>query len=129
MKRMNEHVQVLGWLYIILNGVGLLVGGLVLTFVPGMGGITHGGTFGTLSLISLLIGNLMLIMAVLFFPGMVAGIGLLLGSRGWARILGLIVGGLSLINFPIGTALGVYAIWVLLQPETRRMLGAGAAGG
>ncbi len=119
MQRMKDHITVLGWLHIILNGLGLLVGGLVLALVPGMGGITHGGALGTLSLISLLIGVLMMIMAVLFLPGIVAGIGLL-ARQSWARILGLVVGGLSLINVPIGTALGAYAFWVLLQPETEQ---------
>jgi len=34
----------------------------------------------------------------------------------WARFLGLVLGFLALIRFPLGTALGIYTLWVLL-PE------------
>ena len=35
----------------------------------------------------------------------------------WARMLGIIVGVISLIRIPFGTALGIYTLWVLL-PES-----------
>jgi hypothetical protein len=38
----------------------------------------------------------------------------LLERQPWARIFGLIVGFLLLLRFPLGTALGIYTIWVLL---------------
>lgn len=34
----------------------------------------------------------------------------------WARPLGLAIGFLALVRFPLGTALGIYTLWVLL-PE------------
>jgi hypothetical protein len=37
--------------------------------------------------------------------------------KAWARVLGLVLGFLALIRFPLGTALGIYTLWVLL-PET-----------
>jgi hypothetical protein len=37
----------------------------------------------------------------------------------WARILGIVVGILALLRFPLGTALGIYTLWVLL-PESSR---------
>jgi hypothetical protein len=36
---------------------------------------------------------------------------------GAARIAALVLGGLSILSFPIGTALGGYSIWVLTRPE------------
>ena len=33
--------------------------------------------------------------------------------RGWARPLGMVLGIVSLFSFPIGTALGIYTLWVL----------------
>jgi hypothetical protein len=68
------------------------------------------------------------------FPIGLAGIGVMLGvfailylvlgwglyeKRAWARPLGLVLGFLSLLRFPLGTALGIYTLWVLL-PETSR---------
>ncbi len=48
--------------------------------------------------------------------GIIAGIGLL-QHQSWARTLALIVGVVSLVNIPLGTALGVYTLWVLLSPN------------
>lgn len=41
----------------------------------------------------------------------------LLERQPWARTLTLILGFVSLLNIPLGTALGVYTIWVLLSPQ------------
>ena len=51
--------------------------------------------------------------------GVLAGWGLL-NYRSWARILALILGIISLIHFPLGTALGIYTLWVLLPAESER---------
>jgi len=40
--------------------------------------------------------------------------------KAWARPLGLIVGFLALIRFPLGTALGAYTLWVLLPEPSAR---------
>jgi hypothetical protein len=44
--------------------------------------------------------------------------------RAWARALGLALGLFDLPLVPLGTALGGYALWVLLQEDTRRLFGA-----
>jgi len=49
--------------------------------------------------------------------GMLAGWGLL-NYRPWARVLALILGIISLLHFPLGTALGIYTLWVLLPAES-----------
>jgi hypothetical protein len=36
----------------------------------------------------------------------------------WARMLGLALGFLALLRFPLGTALGIYTLWVLLPEES-----------
>jgi hypothetical protein len=36
----------------------------------------------------------------------------------WARMLGLVIGFLALLRFPLGTALGIYTLWVLLPEES-----------
>jgi hypothetical protein len=38
----------------------------------------------------------------------------------WARMLGLVIGFLALLRFPLGTALGIYTLWVLLPEESGR---------
>ena len=59
------------------------------------------------------IGILLITKAVV---GIIAGVGLL-QRQSWARILTLIVGVISLLNIPLGTALGVYTLWVLMAPN------------
>ena len=56
-----------------------------------------------------------LLLATLSLPGLAAGYGLL-KHQPWARILAIVVGILSLLNFPLGTAIGIYTLWVLMQP-------------
>ena len=48
--------------------------------------------------------------------GIIGGIGLF-AYRSWARILVMVVSALNCLNVPVGTAKGVYSIWVLMQPE------------
>jgi hypothetical protein len=57
---------------------------------------------------------------VISLPGIIGGIGLL-KFQGWARILVLILSFLDLMNFPIGTATGIYSIWVLFDKRTEKL--------
>jgi len=52
-----------------------------------------------------------LIVMFISIPTLIAGIGLLAHQR-WAPLLAVIMGCLKLFSFPIGTAIGVYAIWI-----------------
>jgi hypothetical protein len=45
--------------------------------------------------------------------GLIAGWGLMSRSP-WARMLAIVLGCISLIHFPFGTALGIYTLWVLV---------------
>jgi hypothetical protein len=50
--------------------------------------------------------------------------------RSWGRILTFVVSILGLIDIPIGTALGIYALWVLTHRDAAPLFaetGAGAA--
>ncbi|HEX8879551.1 MAG TPA: hypothetical protein VF749_05950 [Candidatus Acidoferrum sp.] len=40
--------------------------------------------------------------------------------QSWARILGLVLGILALLRFPLGTALGIYTLWVLAPEPSAR---------
>ena len=56
-------------------------------------------------------------------PSLVAGIGLL-KHKSWARVWAIALAILALASFPIGTAAGIYALWVLTQKETEALLAA-----
>ena len=63
-----------------------------------------------------------------FIPGVivdiVAGWGLL-QHKSWARILAIILGIINLVFFPIGTALGIYTLWVMFNDEAKALFEAG----
>lgn len=114
-EEMRLHVTILGWLSIIGNGVLLLIGGFVFTFLSGIGAVSQDPqALAVLSMVGTTVG---ILLGALALPGMIAGFGLLRG-REWGRILGLVTAIIGLLNFPLGTLIGVYALWVLLQKES-----------
>lgn len=116
---MDQHLKILGILHIAWNLFSLIIGGCVVVFVVWAGLISgEGGEIAFTSLVALVIGAALLVFVV---PGLVGGIGILY-RKSWARIILLIYGALSLLNFPFGTALGIYTFWVLLNDETQRLL-------
>jgi len=51
--------------------------------------------------------------------GFIAGWGLLQREE-WARVMALVIGFVALLSVPIGTALGIYTLWVLLPSQSDR---------
>jgi hypothetical protein len=70
---------------------------------------------------------IVLTVSALFFligiPSLITGIGLLKQKR-WARTLAIVLAVFALASFPIGTAAGLYTLWVLTHKETQHLLGA-----
>jgi hypothetical protein len=117
---MAQHVKILGFLHIIFNALMIFFAIVVLLFFGGIAGIVAAtpdsdqaaipilGTVGVIAFLAIF---------CLSLPGLIAGIGLL-KFRPWARILGIIISILDLMNIPFGTALGIYGLWVLLNNQT-----------
>lgn len=114
-RRMEGHVKILGAVYIIFHALGLLAALLIFTVLSGVGILS--GDLGSASIL-VVIGTFVAgLLAVLCLPGIIGGIGLLYRKQ-WARILIIVVGAVNLLEFPIGTALGIYTFWVLLNDQT-----------
>jgi hypothetical protein len=112
---MEKHVTVLGILYLAFSVLGLLLAIIIFTAVVG-GGIISGDS-EAIAITSIVGPAVALFFVLLSTPGLIGGI-YLLKHRPWARILVLILGFINLIEIPIGTALGIYTIWVLFKDET-----------
>jgi hypothetical protein len=122
---MRPHLTILAVLHLIHGAFALLgavavLGGMalaggVMAFAPDV----PGWVAALVGSMGVLVG---LFLAVLALPSLALGYGLF-ARKAWARPLGFIVGVLSLVNFPIGTILGVYTIWAMLQTETSILLG------
>jgi hypothetical protein len=122
---MDTHVKVLGVLFIVVSALGTLGAFLVATVFGVAGVATAARTSGSDAAIALpIIGlagtALTMYLLALSLPGLAAGIGLL-KYKPWARILAIVLSVLHLINFPIGTILAAYALYVLFSEEGSRL--------
>ena len=113
-KEMNQHVTILGWIYIVTNVFLAVIGLFMLPFMVAAGLFSgDGDAFVITSIVGGAVAAFMLLLAA---PGIIAGIGLL-KRKSWARILTVVLGILNLTSFPVGTAIGVYTLYVLLQRD------------
>lgn len=124
---MTTHVKVLGWLFVVFGVFYVLMAfgssalmGILATFVASQGG--QDAAVGA-SVLGLTGGAFFIFWLCLGIPGILAGWGLL-NYKPWARILAIILSALGLINFPIGTATGIYGLWVLFNKETEALFSA-----
>jgi hypothetical protein len=99
----------------VFGAIGILIG-LFLLVVIIFGGLISGDS-EAITITGIVGTTLCGFFLLLSVPEVIGGIGLL-KRRGWAKILVLIISILDLVNIPIGTAIGIYAIWVLLNEKT-----------
>ncbi|HEU4888144.1 MAG TPA: hypothetical protein VFV49_09675, partial [Thermoanaerobaculia bacterium] len=125
-KNMEQHIKVLSVLFIILGILGIVVAVAFMLLGAGTAatilaqddsneakvGAAWAG--GCITFVAALFG----IMAI---PSIIAGWGLS-QRKSWARILTIILAILSLPQFPVGTAIGVYALVILFNEETKQLL-------
>ncbi len=120
---MKQHVSILGVLYIAFGVLGMVTAVGMLALFGGAAGIVsmvseqEPDAAIAVPILGVLAVVLFTIIAVLSIPALAVGIGLV-KFQSWARIGGLILSALNLLNFPFGTALGFYGLWVLLNKET-----------
>ena len=118
-NKMEKHVHLLGVFWIVHGGL-VLIGGIItfallfgLSFIPDMD--SEGTT--VLRVVGIIVGGLLWLLSV---PKIIAGVGLLKRME-WARILTLILSFLALFNIPLGTALGIYSLAILLRDDTTQL--------
>ncbi len=118
---MRGHIQVIAWLNIVLSSLSLLAGGAVWLLFAGVGtAVAASGEPGSLGALAFLGGLGTLIagfLIALSLPGIIIGWGMLRLAP-WARIAGIIFAIISILNVPLGTAVGIYTLVVLFNQET-----------
>ncbi|MFC2166347.1 hypothetical protein ACFLQZ_00100 [Acidobacteriota bacterium] len=113
---MERHISLIGILWIVMGGLSLLFGFLGFLLLFGISFIPDMGREAPFILRT--VGSIAIFFFALFgLPKIIAGIGLL-KKKEWGRILTLIVSFISLLNIPLGTALGIYSIIILLKEES-----------
>lgn len=114
---MEQHIRIVAILFIILGVLGALLGLFLFALIFGAGVVSQDrdamfitGTVGV---------AIAAFCLVISLPSIIAGIGIQ-KHRPWARILAIVIAVLNLFNFPVGTAIGAYAMWALLNEESKR---------
>lgn len=113
---MNQKINLVAYLHIAYGVFMLLMGVIAVLFIVG-GGIISGDSNAILvtSTVSFFVVAVLVILAA---PSILGGWGLLRRLE-WARVLVIILSFFHLFSVPIGTALGVYSLYVLFQDESR----------
>lgn len=125
---METHVKILAWVNLIFGGIGVLIGAAVMA---GASLLVHFVEFASQDVnfpapvLQIVAGVILGVIVILSLPCLILGYGLL-NFRPWARILGIVLAALNLLNVPFGTVLSLYAFWILLKPETEALFRSGA---
>ena len=127
-NKMEKHVTTVGVLHIGLGVLGIMVALIVLasTIGPGLLVLSLEGEELPLTILTTVGCGVAFFLILISVPGIVGGIGLLKWQP-WARVLVMIIAFLDLLNVPIGTAVGVYTIWALMQDETAQLFEPGSS--
>jgi hypothetical protein len=125
---MHAHVRVLGVLYLAISVLSLLAALFLLVVIGGIATVVGlaadpGDAVVAVPILGVVGTVVATVLIALAVPGLVAGWGLLT-FRPWARVLALVLSALNILNIPIGTALGIYGLWVLLHRETEPLFSA-----
>lgn len=130
---MSAQVDFLGILFIVWGLLTTLVG--VSTLALGVGAAalittaSRGGGGEVAAGVMAIVFTVLAIIAILWGAAhVVVGIPLR-RYRPWARMMALMLGSVDLLLLPFGTALGIYALWILLNESTRELFMGRAEGG
>jgi hypothetical protein len=121
-NRMEKHITIVAVISIVFGTMGALLGTFLFVAIGGINFISielspKPAPMKVAAIAATAIGGFFVLMSV---PEIVAGIGLL-KRRSWARILAFALAILNLMKIPVGTAIGIYAIWVLFNEETIKL--------
>jgi hypothetical protein len=124
MASKSSHVDLVGTLFVIWGILTTLIG--LSTLALGIGAVaiitsaSHGGGGGQVA--AGLTAAAFTTLAIIAMIWGVAHVGVgvpLRRHRPWSRLVALMLGSVDLVLMPYGTALGVYALWVLLNEDTK----------
>jgi hypothetical protein len=132
---MRDQIKILGILNIVMGSLtalagvvallamGTIAGFIVASVSSASGEDYHNGAVAVPIIVTVgfVIASFFLLLGL---PAIIGGWGLM-HYRRWSRILMIIVSFFHLFHIPLGTALGAYGLWVLLNDESRRILESG----
>ena len=120
---MDSHKKILAVLYIVSGSFQMVILGLISIFLSSLFPIVAKEVDANMVWVMDLMGTLLPgifwgIILLFSVPSIIGGIATLQG-KSWALTLLLVMGCFKLFSFPIGTALGVYTIWVYAESNKK----------
>jgi hypothetical protein len=119
-KKAKSHVTLVAVLHICFGALAIL--GAIITLIV----IQFSGNFipedeylarNILKSLGIFIPSLI---AFFGFIDLLAGVALF-SYKQWSRVFVIVVSAINCLNIPIGTAKGIYSIWVLMQPDVQNL--------
>jgi len=117
-SRMEKHITIVAVISLVFGTIGVLIGIVAFVAITGGGLISQDPT--AMNITGIVGTGVFGFFLLMWGPEVIAGIGLL-KRRNWARILAMILAVPDLMIVPIGTAIGIYVLWVMLSDETYRL--------
>ena len=115
---MKDQITVVGAIRIALSLLLLVAAAIV--FVAVVGGGLLSGDQDAMAITSVVGTAIAGVLTLFALPGIIGGIGLL-KLKLWARYVVLVLAVFDLFVIPVGTLVGGYSIWVLMQDEAVKM--------
>jgi hypothetical protein len=116
-SRIAGHIRLLGILWIAISAYRLIPGLFLFS------AFRHGDAWFLPPEVPFFVHGILRTVGSLFLAGgllgVVTGWGLL-ERQSWARMLAILLGCFSLVEMPLGTALGIYTLWVLLPAQSEQ---------
>ena len=123
---MAIHVKIIAVLYLMAGAlmfVGAIFSSMLASLLATIVGASGEEGAGVAAAILGLGGMaLMITLILLAIPSVACGWGLL-KTRGWARVLAIILGAIALLKFPFGTIFGVYVLVIMFRKDTEALFG------
>ena len=126
---MKAQIDLLGILFVIWGLLTALVG--LSTLALGVGAVAliasagRGGGSQVAAGFTAIVFTVLAVIAILWGAAhVVVGVPLR-RHQPWARLMGLMLGSVDLLLLPYGTALGVFALWILLNENAKQLFAAG----
>lgn len=121
---MATHIKVIGVLFLVCGGILVAMAlffpalfGLVASIVRADGDPDAAIATNVLGITG---AAFSIFFAALAVPFVATGWGML-KLKSWSRIAGIVLGALMLISFPLGTAVGIYALVILFRKDAEAL--------
>ncbi|MGA3287632.1 MAG: hypothetical protein ABSD46_09410 [Bacteroidota bacterium] len=128
---MEKHITLVGILNIVYRSLAMIGALILFALAFGFGYLMefisrfdrnemHEIPSEVLNIVPIILTFVGVLIMIFSIAGIIGAVGVL-KKKEWGRITLLIVSFFSLLSIPLGTILGVYSIWVLLNDETIRL--------